>query len=115
MLSEAQDNGATVFFSSHIISEVQAVADRVAIIREGKIVEVAEGELPLAESDSPVSLMNSAEIPGREITEILGRGPGVYGIRYLAWTRSIRHTQIDPRRRTDRIHRADGKGSGNGC
>ncbi|RLD08293.1 MAG: ABC transporter ATP-binding protein [Chloroflexota bacterium] len=41
MLAEAQDNGATVFFSSHIISEVQAVADRVAIIREGKIVEVA--------------------------------------------------------------------------
>jgi len=41
MLAEAQDNGATVFFSSHIISEVQAIADRVAIIREGKIVEVA--------------------------------------------------------------------------
>ncbi len=42
MLSEAQSAGATVFFSSHIISEVQAVADRVAIIRDGKIVEVAE-------------------------------------------------------------------------
>lgn len=42
MLSETQDNGATVFFSSHIISEVQAVADRVAIIRAGKIAEVAE-------------------------------------------------------------------------
>ena len=42
MLDEAQDNGATVFFSSHIISEVQAVADQVAIIRDGKIVEVAE-------------------------------------------------------------------------
>jgi ABC-2 type transport system ATP-binding protein len=42
MLVEAQDNGATVFFSSHIISEVQAVTDRVAIIRKGKIVEVAE-------------------------------------------------------------------------
>jgi len=42
MLAEAQDNGATVFFSSHIISEVQAITDRVAIIRKGKIVEVAE-------------------------------------------------------------------------
>ena len=41
MLAEAQDNGATVFFSSHIISEVQAIADRVAIIRDGVIVEVA--------------------------------------------------------------------------
>ncbi len=42
MLAEAQGGGATVFFSSHIISEVQAVADRAAIIREGKIVEVVE-------------------------------------------------------------------------
>lgn len=42
MLAEAQDSGTTVFFSSHIISEVQAVADRVAIIRDGLIVEVAE-------------------------------------------------------------------------
>jgi len=42
ILDEAQENGATVFFSSHIISEVQTVADQVAIIRDGKIVEVAE-------------------------------------------------------------------------
>ena len=42
MLVEAQENGSTVFFSSHIISEVQTIADRVAIIREGKFVEVAE-------------------------------------------------------------------------
>jgi ABC-2 type transport system ATP-binding protein len=50
MLAEAQERGATVFFSSHIISEVQAVADRVAIIRDGKIVEVAETALLLNRS-----------------------------------------------------------------
>ncbi|HUF38451.1 MAG TPA: ABC transporter ATP-binding protein [Anaerolineales bacterium] len=50
MLGEAQSEGATVFFSSHIISEVQAVADRVAIIREGVIVEVAETAALLARS-----------------------------------------------------------------
>ena len=40
------------------------------------------GELPLAKPDSPVSLMNSAEIPGREITEILGlvQGHTVFAI-----------------------------------
>jgi len=42
LITEARDNGATVFFSSHIISEVQAVAERVAIIRHGEVVEVAE-------------------------------------------------------------------------
>jgi ABC-2 type transport system ATP-binding protein len=42
MLREAQADGTTVFFSSHIISEVEALADRVAIIREGVIVEEAQ-------------------------------------------------------------------------
>lgn len=42
LIAEARANGATVFFSSHILSEVQEVAERVAIIRQGKIVEVAE-------------------------------------------------------------------------
>ena len=42
LIREARADGATVFFSSHVMSEVQAVADRVAMIREGEIVEVAE-------------------------------------------------------------------------
>jgi len=42
LLREAQADGATVFFSSHIISEVETLAERVAIIRQGVIVEEAE-------------------------------------------------------------------------
>jgi ABC-2 type transport system ATP-binding protein len=42
MLEEAKSGGATVFFSSHIISEVEQVAERVGIIRQGVVVEVAE-------------------------------------------------------------------------
>lgn len=42
LIAEARANGASVFFSSHILSEVQEAAGRVAIIRAGKIVEVAE-------------------------------------------------------------------------
>ena len=38
MVAEAAENGQTVFMSSHIMSEVEAVADRVAIIREGRLV-----------------------------------------------------------------------------
>ncbi len=41
LLREANAAGATVFFSSHIMSEVESVAGRVAIIRAGEIVEVA--------------------------------------------------------------------------
>ena len=42
LLKEAKAEGTTVFFSSHIINEVEAIAERVAIIREGVIVEEAE-------------------------------------------------------------------------
>jgi ABC-2 type transport system ATP-binding protein len=42
LVREARSAGATVFFSSHVLSEVEATADRVAIIREGQIVEVGE-------------------------------------------------------------------------
>jgi ABC-2 type transport system ATP-binding protein len=38
LVREARGEGRTVFFSSHIISEVQAVCDRVGIIREGRLV-----------------------------------------------------------------------------
>lgn len=37
---EAKDVGQTVFLSSHILSEVEALADRVAILRAGRLVEV---------------------------------------------------------------------------
>ncbi|MHB9286167.1 ATP-binding cassette domain-containing protein [Halobacteriales archaeon Cl-PHB] len=36
------DRGTTVFFSSHVLSEVRKVCDRVGIIRNGHLVEVAE-------------------------------------------------------------------------
>jgi ABC-2 type transport system ATP-binding protein len=44
LLREARDDGATVFFSSHIISEVETLAERVAILRKGVIVEEARPE-----------------------------------------------------------------------
>jgi ABC-2 type transport system ATP-binding protein len=40
---EASERGQTVFLSSHILSEVEALCDRVGILREGRLVE--EGTL----------------------------------------------------------------------
>jgi ABC-2 type transport system ATP-binding protein len=50
LLFEARAAGRTVFLSSHIISEVERTCDRVAIIREGRIVrlDTVEGVRALA-------------------------------------------------------------------
>jgi ABC-2 type transport system ATP-binding protein len=40
---EARERGQTVFLSSHILSEVEAVCDRVGILRQGRLVD--EGTL----------------------------------------------------------------------
>src|SRR6267378_4823067 len=40
LLLEARDGGATVFLSSHILSEVEHVCDRVGILRAGRLVTV---------------------------------------------------------------------------
>jgi ABC-2 type transport system ATP-binding protein len=37
---EAKNNGQTVFLSSHIFEEVEALCDRLAILRAGKLVEL---------------------------------------------------------------------------
>jgi ABC-2 type transport system ATP-binding protein len=39
-VTEAKDNSQTVFLSSHILSEVEALCDRVAILRAGRLVEI---------------------------------------------------------------------------
>jgi ABC-2 type transport system ATP-binding protein len=39
-VQEAKDRGQTVFLSSHILSEVEALCDRVGILRSGRLVEM---------------------------------------------------------------------------
>ncbi len=39
-IGEARERGQTVFLSSHILSEVEALCDRVGILREGSLVEI---------------------------------------------------------------------------
>jgi ABC-2 type transport system ATP-binding protein len=42
LIREENKRGATVFFSSHILSEVQRLCSRVAIIKEGKIMRIQD-------------------------------------------------------------------------
>ncbi|OJU16137.1 MAG: ABC transporter [Clostridiales bacterium 43-6] len=60
LLKEENKRGATVLFSSHILSEVQRLCDRVAIIKEGNIIKV-EKISTLTETDH-----KKFKITGRE-------------------------------------------------
>lgn len=40
LLREENKKGATIFFSSHVLSEVQKLCDRVAIIKDGELIKV---------------------------------------------------------------------------
>ena len=42
LIREENKNGATVLFSSHILSEVQQLCDRVAIIKNGEIISIQD-------------------------------------------------------------------------
>ena len=42
MVLEAKAAGATVFLSSHILSEVEHICDRVGIVRHGRLIKVAD-------------------------------------------------------------------------
>lgn len=44
LLKEEKEKGTTIFFSSHILSEIKKVCDRVAVIKEGKIIKVEKIE-----------------------------------------------------------------------
>lgn len=44
LIREEHKKGATIFFSSHILGEVQRLCDRVAIIKDGKILKVEKME-----------------------------------------------------------------------
>jgi ABC-2 type transport system ATP-binding protein len=48
---ELKNQGKTVFLSSHILSDVQLIADRVAIINKGKLIKVDTVENLLKKSD----------------------------------------------------------------
>jgi ABC-2 type transport system ATP-binding protein len=81
IVHDARAGGATVFISSHVLSEVEHVCDRVGIVREGRLLTVSalddligmrafRVEIDFAD-DVPVDRLRSVE--GLERLEVTGR------------------------------------------
>ena len=66
IIRERNQSGATVFLSSHVLSEIQRNCNRAAIIREGKMI-VCDNVDALAKTNAKrVTLQGSAELNGLE-------------------------------------------------
>ncbi len=88
LVGEVAASGTTVFFSSHILSEVEAVADWVGIINAGKL--VVSGELDQLKSSQKILKLIYAEVPPASEVDVLRALRGV--VRVDQEGRSVRIT-----------------------
>ncbi len=72
ILREAVVNGATVFLSSHILSEVEKSCDRVAIIREGRLAKVGRVDALRDLAHHQVELRFAGAAPAAEFEALPG-------------------------------------------
>jgi ABC-2 type transport system ATP-binding protein len=84
LVGEARDDGRTVFLSSHVLSEVEAVAERVAILRKGRLLVVESVDKLKAqalrrmeltfEGDPPLAVLRT--VPG--VRQVVADGSTVH-------------------------------------
>ena len=87
LVRDARSRGATIFVSSHVLSEVEQICDRVGIVREGQLVKVGPiGQLLGAKAHrieielaDPSAAAAVAQVPGLEQVQVDGgRVSGLY-------------------------------------
>ena len=87
LITEARDEGRTVFLSSHVLSEVERVADEVVVIRSGQVVatgnvdelrQAARQPFTIWFSSGPPPVSELASTPG--VSELAARGVEVTGV-----------------------------------
>jgi ABC-2 type transport system ATP-binding protein len=74
IVREESDRGATVFFSSHILGQVESVCDRVLILQEGDVVAVDSVEGLRSATDADTTLLVTVGQSDRELAADAVRG-----------------------------------------
>jgi ABC-2 type transport system ATP-binding protein len=72
VIRETKAEGRTIFLSSHILSEVERTCDRVAIIRDGRLVRVGRTDELRDLAHHQVELVFSGTVPRAEFSALPG-------------------------------------------
>lgn len=72
MVLEAKAAGRTVFLSSHVLTEVERIADRVGIVRDGQLALVEEVKALKAKALRRVELHFAGEVPAAAFEHVSG-------------------------------------------
>jgi ABC-2 type transport system ATP-binding protein len=115
LIFKERDEGRTIFFSTHILSDVEAMCDRVTILREGRDVvsgeirqllrgEVLRTDVFLADVDDALRERMTADFtltdrPGLVVAEVQGEAKVAELLR-LALDGGARVVEVTPRRET---------------
>ena len=83
LLEEERRRGATIFYSSHILSEVQNLCNRVAIIKEGKIIKIEKIEEMLKNQAKNVRIVSEQDIiiDDQKVLNLVKKG-SIYSFTY---------------------------------
>ncbi|MBN2050915.1 MAG: ABC transporter ATP-binding protein [Spirochaetales bacterium] len=68
LVREVKKEGRTVFLSSHILGEVQAVCDRVGIIREGRLIKTESVEALTSQQFKRLKIRTRKPVPEKAFT-----------------------------------------------
>jgi ABC-2 type transport system ATP-binding protein len=72
IIREHKARGKTTFISSHILSEVQSICDRVGFIKEGKLIRVSTLKELMKSTSRNITVHFKSKVPREQITKLKG-------------------------------------------
>jgi len=109
IVRQERDRGAAVFFSSHIMEQVEAICDRVGIMNAGELIAVDRVDALLAQTNASATLILSVEHVPEESVMQLTEIEGIEHVTVRDGT--LRLTYTDSKAKAAAITRLDALGA----